>query len=512
MSYVRNITAPSTLSGSAYVDLFKQYEKVIMESLITSFGLDFLIKDQYGGDVDTIHNVRQIGKDSQMTYKNKSNEINYESRGEYDTVKYHHNEAYISSNRQNSIDRDHGNLIDIYTGKQIKPGEKFDQDHIISAKETNDDRGRVLSGLNGVELANSPENLGATNPHTNRTKKALTMDEFIEKYGDEYTPEEIALMRRRDAEARQSYDAKIEKAYYTSKVFFKDTGKAAAKTGFQMGLRQALGFVFSEIWFAVRKEIADCVSEKSLLKKIGNGIKQGLSNAMKKYKDLWQRFVDGAIAGIISSLITTLCNMFFSTAKSLVKIIRQTWASLVQAVKILLFNPDKLPLGEQLKAAAKIVATAASVVAGTMIAELIGKTAIGTIPVVGEIVQTFCGTLVTGIMSCTLLYIMDTSTTIQKAVEMLNNLSTKSNTLSELKKQGEQFEKYCAELMKIDYSNFKAELAIFNNAVITLDNCKTESEVNVKLLSIYEQLNIKTPWVGDFNEFMSNPNNKLIFK
>ncbi len=81
MSYVRNITAPSTLSGSAYVDLFKQYEKVIMESLITSFGLDFLIKDQYGGDVDTIYNVRQIGKDSQMNYKNKNNEINYESRG-----------------------------------------------------------------------------------------------------------------------------------------------------------------------------------------------------------------------------------------------------------------------------------------------------------------------------------------------------------------------------------------------------------------------------------------------
>ena len=43
--------------------LFEQYEKVIVRSIITSFGLDFFIKDQHGGDVDTINNVRQIGID-----------------------------------------------------------------------------------------------------------------------------------------------------------------------------------------------------------------------------------------------------------------------------------------------------------------------------------------------------------------------------------------------------------------------------------------------------------------
>ena len=62
--------------------IFSQYESVIIYSLITSFGLDFLIKDQHGGDVDTIHNVRQIGKDLEMTYKNKQNEESYETRGE----------------------------------------------------------------------------------------------------------------------------------------------------------------------------------------------------------------------------------------------------------------------------------------------------------------------------------------------------------------------------------------------------------------------------------------------
>lgn len=35
--------------GNIFDDIFEQYERVIIESLITSFGLDFIVKDQYGG-------------------------------------------------------------------------------------------------------------------------------------------------------------------------------------------------------------------------------------------------------------------------------------------------------------------------------------------------------------------------------------------------------------------------------------------------------------------------------
>ena len=52
-------------------NIFEQYEKVIVNSLITSFGLDAFINDLHGGDVDTIHNVREIDKDPEMHYKNQ---------------------------------------------------------------------------------------------------------------------------------------------------------------------------------------------------------------------------------------------------------------------------------------------------------------------------------------------------------------------------------------------------------------------------------------------------------
>ena len=58
---------------SVFESLMYEYERVIFRSIITSFGLDVFIKDQYGGDVDTIHNVRNIGSDSKMAYKSKKN-------------------------------------------------------------------------------------------------------------------------------------------------------------------------------------------------------------------------------------------------------------------------------------------------------------------------------------------------------------------------------------------------------------------------------------------------------
>lgn len=52
-------------------DLMSSYEATILQTILATFGLDFLTTYQHGGDVDTVHNVDQIGKDPLMTYKNK---------------------------------------------------------------------------------------------------------------------------------------------------------------------------------------------------------------------------------------------------------------------------------------------------------------------------------------------------------------------------------------------------------------------------------------------------------
>ena len=345
--------------------IFQQYERVLVESLITSFGLDFLVNDQHGGDVDTIHNVRQIGQDEQMTYKNVLNQQSYEpykQKGSYNSAEYHGHKQYKAKNQEISAQRKEGKLVDAYTGEQIPRNGKSDLDHVISAKEIHKDPGRVLAGLSGPDLANSPENLQATNPHTNRTKKADSMEDFLSKYGEEYTEKQQANMRQKDLAARKSYKAKLAHAYYTSPKFAKDVALAAGNVSVSMGARQALGFVFTEMWFAVKEEFQK-IEERpfdlgDFLRTIGSGLKRGFERAKEKYKELFDKFLGGAVAGALSSLTTTLCNIFFTTAKNVVRIIRQSYASLVEAGKVLFFNPENYTFGERMRAVLKILAPA----------------------------------------------------------------------------------------------------------------------------------------------------------
>lgn len=542
MSYVGSLTTQEVTDNS-YTDMFKQYEHVVMESLITAFGLDFFIKDQHGGDVDTIHSVRSIGEDSKMGYKNPANQKRYEDRGNYDNAYYHKGGVFQKTKHEARThwDETGQGVTDVYSGGEVhfwRHGDstisksKAELDHVVECKMIHDDRGRVLAGFDGKDLADCPENFAWTNKSLNSSMGSWALQEnekykkihgcdapmekldakaYVEAHPelDAKTKENIVSTYEK---ARNSYESKLNRAYYTSKGFLSDTGKAAAKTGALMGLRQALGFVFSEIWFSVKAQIVNHEGdEESLFIKIGNGIKQGLKNAKDKFGDIWHKFIEGAVSGVLSSITTTICNIFFSTAKSVVRIIRQTWASLVQALKILLFNPDNLPLGERVRAASKVLATAASVVAGIIVSEAIAKTPLGAIPVVGEIVQTFCGTLVTGIMSCTLLYILDHNKLINKAVRLLDSFSS-GNLVNFYKQQSLLLEKYCAELMNINVQTLRKEVDSYSEAVDILEHCQTETQLNVALKSIYQKMNIELPWDGVFIEFMGNRNNTLHFR
>lgn len=496
--------------------IFQQYERIIIESLITSFGLDFLINDRYGGDVDTVLNVRKIGKDEQMVYKNSKNEEIYNNQSNYNPYEYHSHENYRNKNKEIKELREKGMLYDSYTGENIKYNGKSDLDHIIPAKEIHQDRGRVLSGLKGTELANSDENLNATNPRTNRTKKAHSMDKFLEKYGDEYTDSQKENMKNIDKNSRKVYDNRIKREYYTSSSFSKDLTSAAVTVGAQMGVRQALGFIFAEIWFSVKEEFKnfdDHFDLKEVLNKIGNSIKRAFENAKTKYKEIFSKFLEGSIAGAISSITTTLCNIFFTTSKNIVKITRQTWVSVVQAVKILFINPDNLAFGERMRAVVKVLSIGASVVVGVLVNEAIAKTPIGLIPIAGDIIQTFCGTLVTGIMSCTLLYFLDRNEKVNKIVNFLNNLPTFANNVNYFYQQVEYFEAYAAELMNIDIEEFKREVKKYDEFAAKIENVQNDpAELNNLIKNMLDTMGVKLPWSGDFDTFMQDKNSRLVFK
>lgn len=493
--------------------LFAQYERVILESLVTSFGLDCLIRDQHGGDVDTIHSVRQVGKDSEMTYKSDEHRQAYETRGEYNSADYHSHADYIERNRGISVAKKAGTLVDAYTGEKVPRNGKTDLDHVVSAKEIHDDPGRVLAGLRGEDLANSPENLQPTNRRTNRSKKADNMDDFLERRGDEYTEKQKTLMRDRDKAARKSYESCLAYTYYSSADFWTHTATAAGRVGIQMGLRQALGLVLAEVLFAVREQFAaDGRSLKAMLSDIAGGVRLGIRRAKEKYAQILSHFGEGVVGGVLSSLTTTLCNIFFTTAKNMVRVLRQSFASIVQAGKVLLFNPDNLPFGDRLLTALKILAAGASVVVGMLLSEAVAAGGLAAVPVVGELLVTFTGVFASGVLSCTLLYALDSCDIVKKAVALLNNVYTIDTDIAFYRRQADAFETLAAKLLAYDLEGFKKTTESYANAAHRLMQVENDPSALAGVLQdIINEKGISLPYEGDFNSFMSCKTNTLHF-
>lgn len=577
--------------------LIDEYEKVFMRTLITSFGLDLFIKDQHGGDVDTINNVENGVEFKNEMYKNQHKVAmsSYSQKEPYlhgkgvkpsDSADSEIKNLYEGQVRYNEIRKEYvtearkGKLIDPYTGKKVDGlnTKNYDNEHIVSAHEINSSKARILSGIATEDLANTKENLVLVDSQVNRSKGARSIPEYLDyihstdkntqlnkdrtmrdnllkkkaagelSENQEKTLTELnkkiekfenldeKKMKELDKKQRENISNAYNKGYYSfnsnsfssidefkksclqfkNSQFFKDTQNAVYTRGLQMAVRQALGFALSEIYFEVRVEFknqdnSNSFDLKDFFKKIIEGIKRGFSKVIKDYKQLLSSFANGALAGALSAISTTLINIFTTTLKNTGRIIRQSWASIVEALKVLFFNPDNLRLGDRIKAVLKIIATGATVVFGYYLNSILENSGIGAIPLVGSILSEVISGLVTGIISCTLLYFIDHNQSFNKIFELLNGPSIEESK-EFYQEQAQKFEEYACKLEKIDVNKFKKEVDFYREVSSNLSGIKDSAKFNEYLKKLLEEMNSKLPWIGDFDEFMSNKNNRLTFE
>lgn len=71
-----------------------------------------------------------------------------------------------------------------------------------------------------------------------------------------------------------------------------------------------------------------------------------LNASKKRFKEFISKFKDNMLSGIFSSLSTTIINIFATTSKQLGKLLRESWTGIVQVVKLITFNPNKLSWGD----------------------------------------------------------------------------------------------------------------------------------------------------------------------
>ena len=168
-----------------------------------------------------------------------------------------------------------------------------------------------------------------------------------------------------------------------------------------------------------------------------------------------------------------------------------------------------------MKAVAKIIATGASVIAGKLVSGAIAKTPVGMLPLgLGEIVTTFCGAFVSGILSCTFLYYIDRSELFNKLARWIDSLHSIDYEVRYFKQQAAYFTEYAAELMQIDLRKFKKETKVFNKITHKLECAKSERQLNKALIKGMKAAKINIPWeeYGSFDAFMKDRDSRLVFE
>ncbi|MEH8137621.1 ATPase [Gallibacterium anatis] len=516
-----------------------ELEKTVVNSLVTTFGLDFLLfEDKRGGDVDTINNVRQ------GVYATEEAKSAYENREAYDSHAYHSDKRYIEKGRADKNLQKQGKLDDVYREGEILDDRKGIRqlDHTISGKEISDDAGRVLAGLNGVDLANQESNLNSTHWYVNNLKRDHSVEKFLNEIAPAKSAELAKLIQKQeqelakmptstlqerhkkrlaqdelnknkekkkviddvlenkekiieaDKEARKEYNKKINLTYYTSSKFFKSTAIAAGKKGLQMGARQALGLILAEVWFELRERIPEIYQELKqnftivkFLEKIAVSLENIFNRVKERFKDIISSFKDGLFAGVLSSLSTTVMNIFLVSEKMVIKLLREMWNSIVSAIKLIAFNPENLNTKELFKSVLKLLSAGLAAVLGTMLNAYLVSMLVFPM---GDLISAFLSALATGIMTLAFGYLIENGFNIW---DMINSYKTKYELMVEhMQEINAELDRYLLEWAKIEFNLNPDEIMIFADS---LEACNSsELERSLVLKQEIERRNIDLPF------------------
>lgn len=523
--------------SSKTFDWSDEINQVVTKSLVTTFGLDFLLfEDKKGGDVDTIQNVRQD------IWATEAEKIKYENREKYDSAAYHQHHNYIQKGRNDKQAQENGTLKDKYRkDKNLSKGQNRDLDHIISAHEIHNDAGRMLAGLDGVELANQDSNLSSTASSINRTKKQHSVDKFLNNLPETINNREIELsklnqklhgmpqstpqerhefqqvqdkirkkqqsldelkqvdsesMKKVDEKARAETEKQIN-SYYQSTKFFKASLTSAGIAGLKMGLRETLGLILAEIWFEIKAVIPSiCVKYKTVEFRIKNfldDLKDTVLNIIERvkqrFKDVVSSFRDATISGVFASLSTTVLNIFLTTTKFWGKIIRETWLNLIKVMKMAFFNPENLSTGELTKATFKILSASIGIIVGMLMHE--GLATLNSMPL-GNLVVDFASALTSGIVILALNYFIEQSEIMQKFWSYLDQVKTKyEKILDNFREINKELDQYILQLTQLEFGLNIDEISVFTEQ---LNSANSELERNIVLKKEIEKQEIKLPF------------------
>ena len=183
----------------------------------------------------------------------------------------------------------------------------------------------------------------------------------------------------------------------------------------KLGVRQAVGVVLRTLTQATFLEAKD-VYYNGLAPK-SDDLKRALTDrgsrivkaTVDSAKNAGDSSMEGALGGLLSELVTWLINQAVTTAKNIVRIIREGILKFIEAIKLILTRPAEMSLDEAIRQATKIIGGILGLAIGIAAEESL-KAFLLTVPFVSalsaEIAAVLAGIL-SGIVMGVVVYLID---------------------------------------------------------------------------------------------------------
>lgn len=398
-------------------DFAKSCRDVLVDSLVGPFGLaEAMFDDHDGGNITTVHNFEKgmyapRDEEHYQSYQKAQAEI-------FDRSDY---ERDLPRERKEIFKRE-GRIEDAYTGRELPKDGRAHRDHVVSAHS--------IEKSSRGHLGQTREERVAT---ANRDENKVWTESSLNKSKNDHDLKEWGGRARRDDPNSTNYDHygvdenRADKAYKTARrrvdrdqrrsVLLKQAGEFAYEGGKEAGnlaLRQILGLLIKDLAEGLIDDIRTIVrdgfeSVKQLSDLIRNRIKITIEKVRSKWSEYLKEGAASGVSGFLSSFMTLIINSFVTTAKNIVRVIREGCLSIVRALKIIVSPPQGMSKSEVVYEVFKILSGALVVAVGVGLEESIKK-AIEAVPFLspfsGPLSLALTG-IITGIASLTVVLAFD---------------------------------------------------------------------------------------------------------
>lgn len=441
----------SALREERLQQLFADCRQQVIAQIIGPFGLSTaMFEDKNGGNVTTLHNFKRDDDGYVATASDRK--LHEQSRKTYDaSVRSEYEvdtQAKANTAGGKTWDQKRDEKIglgrDEYTGATVSPDGEVtlksgkvlgaELDHVVSISEIHQDpkmhlalgtvtvdpeTGQAKVDVSRLrEIANHDDNLALTNQSLNGSKSDHDLKEWSERERKDGTDNKThfevdeAAMQKKYETAKQHIDSTANRALLKKQAT--ELLQTGGKQAVQMGLRQALGLLLTELVNGLFNEFKVLIRHgveagKSLFEEIRSRLERVIGNVVKKIPDAVSQLFQGGVSGFMSNLLTFLLNNFLSTAKRFVTVIREGLLGLFRAFKMIFLPPKGMTADQALQEGLKILGAVVISSIGLVLNETVAAFML-TVPFlkpVADIVTPVLMGIMTGLLSAFLAYQID---------------------------------------------------------------------------------------------------------